>query len=67
MIFMLVFTIVWVSVFTMMLPIGVKMSATVEKGHASSAPIVHYMGRKIILSVALSVLITYLIYDYLPM
>ena len=52
------FSIFWLIFFMMILPIGIKVPKNIEKGHASSAPIEPYFGRKILISLALAFIFT---------
>lgn len=52
------FVFVWLVVFFITLPIGIKEEDNVQKGHDSGAPKNPKIGRKILISVIISVFIT---------
>ena len=55
---LLVFSIIWITLIFIVLPIGIKVPAKTEKGFADSAPNVHYLGRKLIGTAIVSVVLT---------
>ena len=54
----LVFSMIWMSLIFMVLPIGLQVPKKTEKGFADSAPNVHYLGRKLIGTAIVSVVLT---------
>jgi hypothetical protein len=66
--FVLVFSIFWMILFLISLPIAIKMPKKIEKGFADSAPEVHFIGTKALITFALagffSMIFWYLIYYY---
>ena len=55
---LLVFSIIWITLIFVVLPIGIKVPDKTEKGFADSAPNVHYLGRKLIGTAIVSVVLT---------
>ncbi len=53
----LVFIIIWWLIWFMALPIGVKPPAKVEPGHATSAPDKPMLGRKALITTAITIVI----------
>jgi len=49
--------IIWIVVFFLFLPLGNKMPDNVASGHADSAPEKHYMLRKVLISLAVSIIL----------
>ncbi len=66
--FVLVFSMFWMILFLMSLPLAIKMPKKIEKGFADSAPDVHFVGAKALITFVLaalsSMLFWYLIYYY---
>lgn len=62
--FILTTTMIWIVVFFLMLPFSVKMPKKVKIGNSDSAPEVHYLGYKILISFLLSVVLA-IIYWYI--
>ena len=54
----LVFSIMWVALIFIVLPIGIQVPKKIEKGFADSAPNVHYLGRKLIGTAIVSLVLT---------
>ncbi|MES2214750.1 MAG: DUF1467 family protein [Pseudomonadota bacterium] len=54
----LTFTVIWIVVIFIVLPIGIKMPKNFEKGHADSAPEKHYVGLKLIITFCISLVLT---------
>ena len=55
---LLVFSIIWVALVFIVLPIGIQVPKKTEKGFAESAPNVHYLGRKLIGTAIVSLVLT---------
>jgi predicted secreted protein len=55
--FILLVTIIWLLVFSMILPVGNKMPDKHEIGHADSAPEKHYVKQKILISLLVSIIL----------
>ncbi len=60
---LLVFSIIWVALIFIVLPIGIQVPRKTQKGFADSAPNVHYLGRKLIATAIVSIVLT-VIYWY---
>jgi predicted secreted protein len=54
----LVFSIIWVALVFMVLPIGIQVPKKTEKGFADSAPNVHYLGPKLLWTAIVSLVLT---------
>lgn len=52
------FSIFWLLAFTLILPFGLKIPETWEKGHASSAPINSYFKYKFLISIMVAIILT---------
>lgn len=52
-----VFSIIWWTVLFIVLPFGVKTSASPKKGHADSAPINPQIGKKFLITTLLSIIL----------
>ena len=55
---LLVFSIIWVALVFMVLPIGIQVPKKTGKGFADSAPNVHYLGRKLLGTAIVSLVLT---------
>jgi|GEM_PF-6890225 len=54
----LVFSMIWVVLIFLILPIGIHVPDKTEKGFADSAPNVHYIGKKLLYTAIVSLLLT---------
>ncbi len=61
--FILTVTMVWIILALIFLPIAIRMPKNIQKGNAESAPEVHYIVEKILISLVLAIVIS-LIYWY---
>lgn len=57
-----VFSIIWWTVLFVVLPFGVHVSKTPEKGHADSAPVHPHLGRKFIVTTGLSIVLFFFVW-----
>jgi predicted secreted protein len=55
---LLVFSIIWIALVFVVLPIGIQVPTETKKGFADSAPNVHYLGRKLIGTAIISIVLT---------
>ena len=62
--FILTIAMIWVVLFLIALPIGIKMPDKVQMGNADSAPEVHYMIPKIFITFGLSIVISAIYWYY---
>jgi predicted secreted protein len=62
--FTITLVMVWWLVFLIALPIGVTMSATTKPGHAEGAPDKIYLGRKLLITSLISLIITYFVVKF---
>lgn len=54
----LVFSIIWLVIMFLILPIGLKVPNKTEKGFADSSPSVHYLWQKLLGSAVVSIILT---------
>lgn len=59
---LLVFSMIWIVLIFVVLPIGIQVPTKTKKGFADSAPNVHYLGRKLIGTAIISIVLTVIYY-----
>lgn len=61
--FILTCTVIWIILIFIAIPIGIKTPEHIIKGHADSAPDNHYIGKKLLITLLVSVILS-VIYWY---
>lgn len=56
--FILTFTMFWMIIFLIMLPLKIKEAANIQSGNDPGAPEIHYFKEKFYLSIAIAIVLT---------